>query len=88
MAFLTLLPVGAMQAWIAFKDGLWVARSASFFEDTAVVWLGTFRFIPDTIIIVLGVLPLAYFLLTTYPYLKAVEIKDGESVWERLGIEL
>ena len=88
MAFVTLLPVGLMQAWISFKDGLWVARSADFFESAPVVWLGTFRAIPDTIIIVLGVLPLAYFLITTYPHLKAAEIKDGESVWERLGIEL
>jgi hypothetical protein len=31
---------------------------------------------------------LAYFLITTYPHLKAAEIKDDESVWERLGIEL
>ena len=88
MAFFTLLPVGAIQTWTAFKEGLWVARSAGFFEQKAVVILGTFRALPDTIIIVLGVLPLAYFLITTYPHLKATEIKDGESVWERLGIEL
>ena len=44
--------------------------------------------IPDLVIIVLGILPLAYFLFTTYHRLKAVEIKEGESVWERLGIEL
>jgi nitric oxide reductase large subunit len=43
MAFSTLLPVGAMQAWIAFKDGLWVARSADFFEKGSVVFPGTFR---------------------------------------------
>jgi nitric oxide reductase subunit B len=88
LAFATLLPIGAMQTWIAFKDGLWVARSADFFEKGVVVFLGTFRALPDTIIIVLGVLPLAYFLITTYPHLKAAEIKDDESVWERLGIEL
>jgi nitric oxide reductase subunit B len=88
LAFGTLLPIGAMQAWTAFKDGLWVARSADFFEKGSVVLLGTLRVIPDTIIIVLGVLPLAYFLITTYPHLKAAEIKDDESVWERLGIEL
>ena len=88
MAFATLLPVGAIQAWISFKDGLWVARSAEFFEKSAIVFLGTFRALPDTIIIVLGVLPLAYFLITTYPHLKAAKIGDGESVWERLGIEL
>jgi nitric oxide reductase subunit B len=88
MAFTTLLPVGAMQAWTAFKDGLWVARSADFFERGTVVFLGTFRAIPDLIIICFGVLPLAWFLVRTYPRLKAAEIKDDESVWERLGIEL
>jgi nitric oxide reductase subunit B len=88
MAFATLLPVGAMQAWTAFNDGLWVARSAEFFEGEAVVLLGTFRVIPDLIIICLGVLPLAWFLIRTYPHLKKAEIKDNESVWERLGIEL
>jgi nitric oxide reductase subunit B len=88
MAFATLLPVGAIQAWTAFKDGLWAARSSEFFERGAVVFLGTVRMVPDLIIICLGVLPLAWFLITTYPHLKAVEIKDDESVWDRLGIEL
>ena len=88
MAFATLLPVGAIQTWVAFKEGYWVARSADFFEKGIVVFLGTFRAFPDVVIIVLGVLPLAYFLITTYPHLKAAKIKDGESVWERLGIEL
>ncbi len=88
MAFVTLLPVGALQAWTSFKDGLWAARSADFFERGVVVFLGTFRALPDTIIIVLGVLPLAYFLITTYPHLKNVEINDGDSVWKHLGTEL
>ena len=88
MAFGTLLPIGAYQAWVSFTDGLWVARSAEFFESSFVTLLGNLRVIPDLIIIVLGVIPLAYFLITTYPHLKAAEIKDGESVWERLGIEL
>ncbi|MBW2249265.1 MAG: cbb3-type cytochrome c oxidase subunit I, partial [Deltaproteobacteria bacterium] len=79
---------GGLFLMASFKDGLWVARNADFFEKGVVVFLGNFRAIPDTIIIVLGVLPLAYFLITTYPHLKAAEIKDGESVWERLGIEL
>lgn len=88
MAFITLLPVGAIQAWVSFKDGLWMARSAEFFEREGIVMLGNIRIIPDTIIIVFGVLPLAYFLFRTYPHLKAPEIKDDDSVWERLGIEL
>ncbi len=88
MAFITLLPVGVIQAWISFRDGLWAARSAEFFEMGIITALGNFRIIPDTVIIVFGVLPIAYFLFKTYPHLKAPEIKDGESVWERLGIEL
>lgn len=43
---------------------------------------------PYLIIIVLGILPLAYFLFITYPHLNVVEIKEGESVWERIGVEL
>jgi nitric oxide reductase subunit B len=35
-----------------------------------------------------GVLPLLIFLFKTCPHLKAVEIKVGESVWQRLGVEL
>jgi len=88
MAFGTLLPVGAYQAYTSFKEGLWMARSAEFFEKGAVVLLGTIRIVPDLMIIVLGVLPLAIFLFTTYPHLKATEIKENESVWEKLGIEL
>jgi len=51
-------------------------------------FLGTIRVVPDLMIIVVGVLPLAYFLFKTYPHLKATEIKEGESVWDRLGIKL
>jgi nitric oxide reductase subunit B len=88
LAIGTLLPVGAIQAWTSFKDGLWVARDAAFFETGAVALLGNLRVIPDLIIIFLGVVPLVYFLLTTYPRLKVVEIKEGDSVWEKLGVEL
>ena len=84
----TLFPVGVLQAWTSYKDGLWVARDAAFFERPAVLFLGTVRIIPDLLIIIPGVLALAYFLFKTYPYLKAREIKEGESVWDRLGIKL
>lgn len=84
----TLFPVGVFQAWTSFQHGLWVARDASFFERGFVVVLGTLRIIPDLTIILLGVLPLFYFLFKTYPHLKAVGIKEGESVWDRLGVQL
>ncbi|MEE9121576.1 MAG: cbb3-type cytochrome c oxidase subunit I [Syntrophobacteria bacterium] len=84
----TLFPIGILQTWVSFKHGLWVARDASFFAKGFVQFIGTVRVIPDLMIIVLGVIPLAYFLFKTYPHLKASEIKEGESVWERLGVEL
>jgi len=88
LALGTLFPIGVLQSWTSFKYGLWVARDASFFERGFVTVLGTVRIIPDLTIILLGVLPLLYFLLRTYPHLKAVGIKEGESVWDRLGVQL
>jgi nitric oxide reductase subunit B len=88
MTFVTLFPVGIAQAWTCFEHGLWVARSAEFFNSGFVSFLGQIRIIPDTVIIVCGVLPLVYFLFTTYPHLKAAEIKEGESVWQRIGVDM
>jgi nitric oxide reductase subunit B len=84
----TLFPVGVLQAWTSYKQGLWMARDASFFEQSFVRFIGMVRIIPDLAIICLGVIPLAYFLLKTYRHLKAREIQEGESVWGRLGIKL
>lgn len=87
MSLVTLLPIGILQAWISYRDGLCIARDASFFERTFVTFLGNIRFVPDTIIIVVGVLPLAYFLFKTYLHLKPVEIQEEESVWQKMGIK-
>jgi hypothetical protein len=64
------------------------ARDASFFERSDALSLGQLRLIPDLVILLLCVLPLAHFLFRTYPLLKARQIQAGESVWERLGVEL
>lgn len=84
----TLFPVGVLQTWISYKEALWIARDASFFENPLVQFIGSVCIIPDLTIILAGVLPLFIFLFKTYPHLKAAEIKQGESVWERLGVEL
>ncbi len=88
LTLLTLFPVGIAQAWSSYAEGLWVARDASFFERPLVALLGQWRMIPDTAIIVLGVLPLVWFLFRTFPHLKAQEITPDESVWERLDVDL
>ncbi len=88
MTLTTLFPVGIAQVWTSYKEGLWMARDVSFFERPIVAILGQLRIIPDTVIIVVGILPLAYFLFKTFPHLKAQEIKEEESVWDRLGGDL
>ncbi len=71
LMFLTgLLPIGLLQVWHSYDTGFWYARSAAFYELPLVHLLGTWRIIPDTIIIVLGALPLLYFLVSTYPRLR------------------
>ena len=87
LTFGTLFPVGVAQLWTSFTEGLWVARDHTFFERGFVQLVGEWRMIPDLMIIVAGVLPLAWFLFRTYPHLKKVEILDGESVWDRMGID-
>ena len=69
--------------------GLFVFEAFDFFGEVSIVefltgTLWTPLFEPKHF----GVLPLVYFLFKTYPRLKRVEIKDGESVWKRLGLEL
>ena len=86
MTLITLFPVGILQAWTSYKHGLWVARDATFFQLPVVQLLGELRIIPDLIIVLLGVVPLAYFLIRTFPHLKAEGIEEGESVWDRLGL--
>ncbi|GAB4372624.1 MAG: nitric-oxide reductase large subunit [Acidobacteriota bacterium] len=83
----TLFPVGIFQTWVAFRDGLWAARDAAFFDHPFVQLVGTIRALPDTVIILFGVLPLAVFLFGTYRHLKPSLIREGESVWERLGFD-
>ncbi len=71
LMFLTgLLPIGLQQLWYSYEHGLWWARSAAFYDLPIVQSLGNWRIVPDTIIIVLGALPLLYFLLSTYPRLR------------------
>lgn len=82
----TLFPVGIVQTWTAYKEGLWAARDAAFFAGGFVQLIGNLRILPDLAIILLGVVPLAIFLVRTYPRLKAEGIEAGESVWQRLGI--
>jgi len=74
LMFLTgLLPIGLLQVWHTYDQGFWWGRSAAFYEMPIVQVLGNWRMVPDTITIVVGALPLLYFLLSTFPRLRKVE---------------
>lgn len=75
MSLTGLLPIGFYQAWYAFERGTWWARSAEFYELPSIQWLGNFRMVPDLIIIVIGALPLLYFLVRTFPHLRSPQDK-------------
>ena len=79
MAIFTLLPVGFMQTWDSFTNGLWHARSAEFYNLPLVQFIGQWRLIPDTIII-LGALCLLTFVGKAMLNLKPVGIEEEEPV--------
>ncbi len=68
-----LFPIGVMQVWQSYGQGLWAARSAEFYNTPLVQTLGNWRAVPDLIIIVLGAFPLLYFLISTFPHLRQAE---------------
>ncbi len=72
MFLATLLPLGLMQVWQTYTDGIWLSRSHYFYETPIVQTLAQWRIVPDTIIIVFGALPLLYFLISTFPRLRKV----------------
>ena len=78
LMFLTgLLPIGLTQTWYSYDVGFWFARSADFYELPIIQFLGNWRIVPDTIIIVFGALPLLYFLITTFPRLRTAGQKGA-----------
>ncbi len=79
MVFLTLLPVGFMQTWDSFRNGLWHARSPEFYEQPLVRFIGQWRLIPDTFII-LGCTALLLFVAKAIFSLKAATIPEETAI--------
>jgi len=60
MVFLSLLPMGTLQAWAAVTHGLWYARSAEFMHQPIIEWLVWLR-VPGDVIFAAGGVVLAWF---------------------------
>jgi nitric oxide reductase subunit B len=80
MFIMALLPVGIMQFVASYTDGMWLAKSAEFFNRPIIQLLGNLRAIPDTILIVFGAFPLAWFSLDAYLHMKQVSVRCGEEI--------
>jgi len=70
MFAVTLLPIGIIQFTTAYKHGLWLAKSAHFYNEPAVQFLGNIRIIPDSVLILLGAVPLAVFTGIAFFHMK------------------
>ncbi|MFB3786075.1 MAG: nitric-oxide reductase large subunit [bacterium] len=79
MAIFTLLPVGFLQTWDSFVNGLWHARSPEFYNQPAVLFIGQWRIIPDLIIIA-GAACLVLFVIQACLNLKPVEVQEEEEL--------
>ena len=85
-----LLPIGILQLWHSYDTGLWFARSAYFYDLPLVQTLGSWRMIPDTILIVLRAFPLLLFLISTFPRLRggpAIEMSSTSASGEEQSFE-
>ncbi|MCL5039477.1 MAG: nitric-oxide reductase large subunit [Firmicutes bacterium] len=72
MVVLTLLPVGVIQLQEAYLKGFWAARSLTFYRQPLINGLLWLRFLPDTVFLVVGILPLVYFVARVVFRLRAV----------------
>jgi nitric oxide reductase subunit B len=58
MIVTTLFPIGVLQALESFNNGFWSARSLEFYRQPVINKLLWLRIMPDTVFIVVGILPI------------------------------
>lgn len=78
MVVITIVPVGIMQLGESYLNGFWSARSFEFYRQPLVHALLWARFIPDTVFIVGGVLPLALAVAKGFLNLRRVTVLEEE----------
>lgn len=82
MILLTLVPVGAMQAIASFEKGFWWARSLEFYSQPIVNKLLWLRMLPDSVFIIVGVVPMVAAGLYGLLHLRQVSLPaPSMTVW-------
>lgn len=79
MAIFTLMPVGFLQLWDSYTNGLWHARSPEFYNQDIIMFFGQWRLVPDTIIII-GALALVIFVVRAFLHLKPATIAEEQEI--------
>lgn len=74
----TLLPTGILQVLDNINNGFWHARSNDFWNQDIIQFLGQWRMVPDTLIII-GAVALFLFMLKVMVNLKKPEIQSGQT---------
>lgn len=88
MILVTLVPIGVMQALESFRNGFWSARSLEFYQQPIVKTLLWLRVIPDSIFIILGVLPIVAAAVYGFFHLREVQepVAQKEEVRELVNV--
>ncbi len=82
MILITLLPVGLMQMKTAFDKGYWASRAYEFYLDPLVNKLLWIRALPDTVFLVVGILPLLYVVVKAQFNLRKPNVKEDQNIEE------
>jgi nitric oxide reductase subunit B len=69
----TLFPVGVLQLLESFRNGFWSARAFAFYEQPLVHTLLWLRIVPDSVFLVVGVVPLVAAAVWGFLHLRPAE---------------
>jgi len=81
MFLFSLLPVGLLELVESYRTGIWLAKSSQFFDRPVIQLLGQIRIVPDTVIILLGAIPLLIFYVISLRHLKPVEVREDQVIF-------
>lgn len=82
MILMTLLPIGTIQSLQTYERGYWWARSFEFYSQPVINKLLWLRMVPDTVFIVVGILPIVAGLAYGYFHLRRTTAEEaGAQVW-------
>ena len=78
MMFLSMFPLGMYQFYAAIKYGLWYARSSALIQGEVFQTLAKARSVGGHFFVWGGLLPLAYFVISRWFYLRPVTPIKGD----------